>query len=353
MAELLKNLYNEKYINLLSEGLFSDEFKKKIFDDEWKNKELKQRMRHISITMGRFLPKEYDKAIDLLKVRFSQIKPYYGLENMIFQDFVEVYGIHNFEKSMEALEYFTKDCSSEFAIRRFIMKYPKKTMKQMKIWAKSDDLHVRRLASEGCRPRLPWAIALTEFKENPKKIIEILEMLKDDESEYVRRSVANNLNDISKDNPDLVKNLANNWLGKNENRDKLLKHGCRTLLKASDKYILNLFGFKKIEDLKVDDFKITKKVKNGNDLSFSFFIESEKNLGKLRIEYALYFLRQNNKYIKKVFKISEGIYKQNSKKVQKIYSFKPISTRRYYTGLHKVEIIVNGESLHVDDFYYL
>ena len=116
---------------------------------------------------------------------------------MIFQDFVEVYGLDDFENSMRALEVFTINSSSEFAIRQFIVKYPQNTMKQMKIWALSENEHIRRLATEGCRSRLPWAIALREFKENPKKVIEVLEILKDDVSEYVRKSVSNNINDIS------------------------------------------------------------------------------------------------------------------------------------------------------------
>jgi 3-methyladenine DNA glycosylase AlkC len=352
MAELLKNLYDETYIDLLSEGFFPKEFKEKIFNQMWENRELKQRMRHISTTMGEFLPKEYDKAVDLLKIKFSKMRPDFGLENMIFQDFVEVYGMNDFEKSMEALECFTKNCSSEFAIRRFILKYPQMTMKQMKKWAKSDDLHVRRLASEGCRPRLPWAIALPEFKSNPKEVLEILEILKDDESEYVRRSVANNLNDISKDNPELVKEISKRWIGKNVNRDKLLKHGCRTLLKSSEKDILHLFGYKKLVNVNISEFVITKKVDTSSTLEFSFLIESQHSLGRLRIEYALYFLRQNSKYSKKVFKISEGNYTQKSKKINKNYSFKPISTRNYYNGVHKVEIIINGEVLHESEFIY-
>ena len=94
-----------------------------------------------------------------------------GLEAMIFQDFVEVFGLDDLKESLKALEVFTIDSSSEFAIRQFILKYEEETMNQMKLWAKSSNEHLRRLASDGCRPRLPWAIALPKFKENPKMII--------------------------------------------------------------------------------------------------------------------------------------------------------------------------------------
>lgn len=356
MAELFKDVYNKKYIDLLCNELLhvnKKEFTCRVFDELWKERELKERMRHISIVLGEFLPSNYVEAIDILKIVFSKLPVNMGLEKMVFQDFVEVYGMNDFEKSMEALECFTKDSSSEFAVRRFIVKYPKETMARMRVWANSDDLHVRRLASEGSRPRLPWAIALPEFKSNPKEVLEILEILKDDESEYVRRSVANNLNDISKDNPDVVKEITKNWIGQNQNRDKLLKHGCRTLLKASDRDTLSMFGFKKLKGIKIEDFICSKKVEENSELEFSFKINSQENLEKLRIEYALYFVRQKSKLSKKVFKISEGNYKQKSKKIEKTYSFRPISTRRYYEGKHKIEIIINGETLLEKEFHYM
>lgn len=356
MAEPFKNLYNKNYIELLCNELLhvdSNKFTCRVFDKSWNELELKARMRHISTVLGEFLPQDYGKSIDMLKQAFSNMNHSYGLENMIFQDFVEVYGLEYFDKSMEALEYFTVGCSSEFAIRKFIIKYPDKSMKYMKKWADSENEHVRRLASEGCRPRLPWAISLCEFKKNPEKIIEILELLKDDESEYVRKSVANNLNDISKDNPDIVKAITKKWIGKTRQRDKLLKHGCRTFLKASDSEVLSLFGFSKIRNLKVDDFKITKKVKKDEPLDFSFLLNSKENLGKLRIEYAITFVRQNGKFSKKIFKISESDYKDNKKVVSKQYSFKPISTRKYYEGKHKLEIIINGEYVLEEEFFYM
>ncbi|MDZ7819313.1 MAG: DNA alkylation repair protein [Aliarcobacter sp.] len=133
---------------------------------------------------------------------------------MVFQDFVEVFGLDDFDESMKALEVFTQDSSSEFAIRQFILKYENETMNQMKLWAKSPNEHLRRLSSEGCRPRLPWAIALPKFKQNPEKPLEIIELLKNDKSLYVQKSVANNLNDISKDNPQIVIDFVKQNLGK-------------------------------------------------------------------------------------------------------------------------------------------
>ncbi|WP_321778409.1 DNA alkylation repair protein [Sulfurimonas sp.] len=358
MAELLKNIYNKSYLEILSSELtlvygdFNKEsFFKSIFNYEWDTKELKERMRHISTTLGLFLPKDYERAIEILKKSFLQLNHAYRLENMIFQDFVEVYGLENFEISIDAMEFFTIESSSEFAIRKFILKYQDATIAQMLIWAKSDNFHVRRLASEGCRPRLPWAIALPKFKKEPFEVLQILDILKDDESEYVRKSVANNINDISKDNPQVVKKLASKWIGVNSNRDALLKHGCRTLLKSSDKEILNLFGFKSPDAVILGEFKLSKELKMGEELEFSFILNSQNNLGKLRIEYILEFIRKNKKHNAKVFKISEGIFEKNEKKVFKKHSFKPISTRVYYKGLHKLSIVINGEIFAKEEFF--
>ena len=144
----------------------------------------------------------------------------------------------------------------------------------MKLWAKSKNEHIRRLASEGCRSRLPWAIALVKYKENPKEILEILELLKDDESLYVRKSVANSLNDISKDNPQILKNIAKKWIGVNKNRDWILKHSCRTLVKNGDTQVLELFGFRKNNNINIENFMLNKQVKLGDALEFSFTLKS-------------------------------------------------------------------------------
>ena len=357
MSKLLKNLYNENYINILSDNIKlnfvyfkSENFKDSIFNNSWDEKELKQRMRHISNMLYTFLPKDYKKSIEILKNTFVKINNKYSLENMIFQDFVEVYGLENFEISINALESFTINSSSEFAIRQFILKYPNQTIAKMILWAKSDNEHIRRLASEGCRPRLPWAIALAHYKQDPTDILPILEILKDDESLYVRKSVANNLNDISKDNPQILKDITKKWIGNNSKRDWILKHGCRTLLKNADTEILEIFGFKENKYISINSFMLNKEIKMGEDLLFSFVLKSTKNLGKLRIEYAIEFLRKNDRYSKKVFKISEGIYKQKDKNITKSYSFKPITTRKYYKGIHKLSIIVNGIVLQEDFF---
>jgi 3-methyladenine DNA glycosylase AlkC len=296
--------------------------------------------------MHRHLPTDYETAINILK---PVAENFSGFEYMFFQDYVECFGLADFETSISALEHFTQYASSEFAVRAFILQDEKRMMKQMNVWARSENHHVRRLASEGCRPRLPWAIALPTFKNDPRPILPILKTLMNDESEYVRRSVANNLNDISKDNPDIVLDWANQWLdgkpGKEPSKQtrKLIKHACRTLLRQGDQRTLALFGYAEAEHIKIDKLKVQQKVKIGEELTFSFLLKTDgEKLGKCRIEFAIDFVRANDKLNRKVFKISEADYDQKEKRITKRFSFKKISTRKYYAGQHHLTIVING-----------
>lgn len=347
MPKLLKDLYTKKLIEELADNIHTeyalfdkDAFVKAVFSSDWKDRELKARMSHIATVMHTFLPDEFSLAVVILK---KVILNYSGFEYMFFPDYIEKYGLDEFELSTDALIYFTEYASSEFAVRPFIIKYKSRMMEKMGQWAKSENPHHRRLASEGCRPRLPWAISLPLYKSNPSAILPILEELKNDDSEYVRRSVANNLNDISKDNPTTVVTIAKSWFDNGSTNKKLIKHGCRTLLKDANPEILTLFGFQNPTNISVAQLQLTPVVSLGEKLSFSFEISStEKMLGKLRVEFAICFMKNNGKKSRKLFKVSEGEYKTNTKAVRKEFSFRPISTRKYYTGEHDLIIVING-----------
>ena len=354
MAEQLKNLYSKEFIKKLANRLFlaftnfeKEDFINTIFDISWQNLELKQRMRHIAITLNKYLPLSYKKQLEILK---EVKKDFTGLEAMIFQDFVEVFGLDDFDESMKALEVFTQDSSSEFAIRQFILKYEDKTMIQMKIWSQSSNEHLRRLSCEGCRPRLPWAIALSKFKKDPTKVFEIIEFLKNDKSLYVKKSVANNLNDISKDNPDLVINFVKANLGFSKDLDWICKHASRTLLKKADKEILKLFSFDKSKHVDIQNFSCDLSVKINESLNFSFELVSQEEIGNVRIEYAIDYLKSNKNHNKKVFMISQNEIKSNSKKFIKKQSFKNMSTRKHYLGIHYISILINGEEIIKKEF---
>lgn len=252
MATQLKELYSEEYISLLSDAITEvyaafDEaaFKEKLFDALWQERALKARMKHIAAVLNDCLTPEYGQNITILKAAFVNINYAYSLENMLFSEYVGLYGLSHFEISMDALIAFTINSSSEFAVREFLITYESQTLAHMKEWTKSSNEHIRRLASEGSRPRLPWGKALESFKRDPTPILAILELLKNDESAYVRKSVANSLNDISKDHPQITKSIANSWLSNSKESLWMLKHGCRTLLKRGDKEALSSLSFKK------------------------------------------------------------------------------------------------------------
>ncbi|MDX8380514.1 MAG: DNA alkylation repair protein [Ghiorsea sp.] len=364
MPEPLKHMYNKVFITALSQSIqpfhptFNEQqFHALIFNDSWSDKELKQRTRHITQALHTCLTKSYPENISILKKTVQQFYKYntqlHGYECVIFSDYVEHYGLDYYDVSVPALAFFTPYPSSEFAVRPFIIKYPEKMIQQMQEWALHEDEHVRRLASEGCRPRLPWAMQLPQFIKDPTPVFEILETLKADKSLYVRRSVANNLNDISKDHPDIVLNMAKDWLGKSKETDWLVKHACRTLLKQANVEALSLFGFTPAEHIQLTNFEISPEVRWGEYLLFSADISSNEPLGMLRLEFAIDFVKTNGKTSRKIFKISESNVLETSKHIKKHFSFKPISTRKYYPGTHQLSLIINGQTIQTKTFTLL
>jgi len=350
MAEKLKEMFfTEKSIGEFSDSVKNawDDFDKKkfsklIYTNEWKDLELKQKMRHLSNTLKTVLPEDFKECCKILKSAAPSIK---GFEAMSLPDFVELYGIDDPETSFDALYECTKYSSSEFAIRPFIRKYPEKTMEKMFEWSKDPNTNVRRFSSEGCRPRLPWAMALPAFKKDPAPIIPILDNLKDDGSEFVGRSVANNLNDISKDNPEIMFDLCSSWYGESEETDWIIKHACRTLLKAGDKRAMMLFGYSNPENIHIKELRLVKsEIKIGDYLHFSFNLDvKEKENVKIRIEYRVDFMKSNGKLSGKVFKITENTYKPGIIKYNRKHNFADMSTRKHYPGRHIIIIIINGE----------
>ena len=375
MAESFKNMFDEQFFDRFTKDLqlvIHDfdvcKFVSQIMDDEWENRKYKQRIMHITAVLKKFLPVNYKEAIakilellDYVKNMlpdFSKIDDNnFGLLTLeygaILDNYIEQYGIDDYETSIKAIEKITQFTSCEFVTHPFIVKYKDKMMKQMLVWSKHEHWGVRRLASEGCRPRLPWAMALPNLKENPAPIIPILENLKNDPSRFVRLSVANNLNDIAKDNPETVINLAKRWKGESEEVDWVIKHGCRTLLKQGNPEVMRLFGFDSIENIGIEKFQIlTPKVKLGDSLEFSFnLLNSNNEKNKIRLEYGVYYQKANGTLAKKVHKISEKEYTGNSvTQITRKHSFRVVTTRKFHFGLHQVAVLINGNEFEKHDF---
>ena len=356
MGTPFKDFYNLKFLQEYSTILIkvyplfqAETFCDIVTSSDWAELELKQRMRRISETLGRILPNDFKESMSILISSIDELEQapfkHMGIEFMILPDFIARYGIEDFNTSVKAIERVTPFITCEFAVRPFIIKYPDKMMRQMNQWSIHENKHVRRLSSEGSRPRLPWAMALPEFKKNPKPVLPILEQLKTDDSEYVRRSVANNLNDIAKDHPELVLKIAQSWYGTNKETNALIKHGLRTLLKTNYPGALELIGYGSPKSFVLSKLSLlTAKVNDGERVVFAFSLENtSKKSQMLRMEYAVYFLLSNGKHSRKVFKISErNIKSKESFDIQRHHSFKLITTRKYYKGKHFIAPIING-----------
>lgn len=317
-------------------------FISEVLDDSWEARELKDRYRRIAEVLGAYLP-DYEEAIGILE-RLTGICR--GFPYIFFPEFVAMFGLEHWDTSVRALHNFTSSNSSEFAVRPFIERDQERMLGTMLEWTRSPDEHVRRLASEGCRPRLPWGRPLRNLMADPSPVIPILAALRSDESEYVRRSVANNLNDISKDHPGLVLSLAGEWLGGSKETDRLLKHACRTLLKKGRPEALRLFGFGSegsglgvaVTGLEAE----ASVIRLGEELCFRFLLSSAEPAA-FKLQYAIDFVKANGTTSEKRFHLPEKKNFSGTEAVTWALLFQDYTTRKHYPGTHRLSILVNGE----------
>ncbi|MCL2555398.1 MAG: DNA alkylation repair protein [Firmicutes bacterium] len=350
MPEPIKNMLSPaaikefaKAIHAVYDAFDVDAFCAAMVDSDYDSLELMARGRKISAVLGDFLPKNYEDAIAVID---KVVKVFQGFAAFSFPEFVVIYGQDekDWGTSIAALGRYTEYFSAEFAVRPFIIKDEKRMMAQMLEWSKSDNEHLRRLSSEGCRPALPWGQALVKYKKDPTPILSILENLKADPSLYVRKSVANNLNDISKTHPELVVEIAKQWYGTSEQTNWLVKHGLRTLLKKSNPDALAIFGLGNADAVEVSDFANNNSIVAwGGDLIFKFTITAKADT-KVRLEYGIDYMKANDKQSRKVFQISEIPLKEGqTKNYTRKHALADHSTRKHYVGAHAVTLIVNGQ----------
>jgi 3-methyladenine DNA glycosylase AlkC len=365
MIEPLKYMYNVQFFEELCPVLkeviphFEErKFVYRVFDTSWPDLELKQRTRQVTKALRECLPTEFPKAVKMvvdISNLLRQKKQQQRYPYIFLPDYIELCGLDHLDLSMKALEESTQLISAEFAIRPFILRYPKETMQYMMKWSEHSQPSVRRLSSEGCRPRLPWGIGIPALKKDPSSILPILENLKEDVSEDVRRSVANNLNDIAKDHPDIALKLAKRWRGKCEKTDWIIRHGCRTLLKKGDQSILRIHGFDPAVKSEIVEFKLTGKVAIGDYLDFSFaFANREIKATRFRLEYAIDYITRSGTQSIKVFKITENIFSPSELiHFKRKQSFKDLTTRKHFKGKHRMRLLVNGKELANAEFFVI
>lgn len=357
-------------VSCLSDHLAAhlDEFERAKFEDpirdELSHLELKERAQLIADRLYAVLPEDQSERDAILRAMLHPIEDYRtGYESdgngirgwgmMPMSMVVGQHGFDDFDASMQLLREMTMRASSEFAVRYFLLDDQARALAIMGPWVADDNQHVRRLVSEGTRPRLPWAMQLPQLMEDPSPMLPYLEALRDDDEEYVRRSVANHLNDIAKDHPDLVADLAVSWMvDADKNREKLVRHACRTLIKDGHPVALGAFGFGPPR-LSVTSLQVaTPVVVFGERLEFDVELTSTSDEAQsLVVDYLVHFRKANGTLIGKVFKWRTlTIEPGGSQSMHRFHPIRPITTRRYYSGLQGLSLRINGQDFGYAEF---
>jgi 3-methyladenine DNA glycosylase AlkC len=321
--------------------------------------ELKARVVVFAEALRDFLPADYPEAIHiLLQILGAELEAAAGMfvDDWLLMPvayFVEAYGLDHFEESVAAMYEITKRHTSEFTIRPFLLRYPDQLLPILHEWTGDPSPHVRRLVSEGTRPRLPWAMRLRLFMADPVPTLALLEKLKDDPSEYVRRSVANHLNDIAKDHPARVIDTCRRWqVDASKGTSWIIRHALRTLVKDGHPDALALLGYGpphvRLEQLTVTPAEITM----GESVTLAFTLHNETaEPQNLLIDYIVHHVKANGQTSPKVFKLTtRTLPAGEAVAIQKAHSFRPVTTRRYYPGEHGLSVQVNGRVLATTSF---
>lgn len=330
-----------------------DEFVRSVVE-KFPELELKARISWITECLKKYLPEDYRKSVSILiKAMPKECDPQLSDNDFgdfiysPYADFVAQYGCtkDNLALSLKALKEMTTRFSAEDAIRYFLNAFPKETLSEMKKWSKDQHYHVRRLSSEGTRPKLPWSQKINIPITAP---LPILDNLFSDKTRFVTRSVANHINDISKIEPDLAISTLTRWerSGKQnlKEMDFILHHSLRTLIKHGNKKGLKLLGVHHEPKVKVSNFNVPTKVKIDSNLEFSFLIKAEED-AIIIADYILYFQNKSGKLnSKKVFKLKKFSMKKGEQlTLSKKHLLKQVmTTRTIYPGKHEIELQING-----------
>lgn len=305
-----------------------------------------ERVRHIADALKAALPADYPAALEILGAMAPGLT--HGFQAMAVTEYVARQGLGDFDRSLEALAYLTRFGTAEFAIRPFLAQDAERTLAAMAGWTGSADEHVRRLASEGARPRLPWAARVPALKDDPTRAMPILEALKGDPSPYVRKSVANHLNDIAKDRPDWLLERLEGWTRDEPGTAWIVRHGLRTLIKKGDPRALALIGVGHGAQIDVRRFSIEPQVvRLGETIAIAVeLISTAPHDQRLVVDYRVHYARAGDRTAAKVFKLRTFELAAGETAALGIrQAIRDFSTRRHHPGRHEVELIVNGRMM--------
>jgi 3-methyladenine DNA glycosylase AlkC len=361
MAEALKNYYGPDVpariagmITEVDSSFDQDAFLADALDG-YQTLELTPRAWQIADALGRHLPQDYERAIETLIASLGpklEVAELTGMDVFVYLPhvfFVAKFGVDHFEPSMRAQYELTQRFTAEYSIRVFLERYPRQTLARLREWASDANVHVRRLVSEGTRPRLPWAPRLRAFQSDPRPVLELLDLLKDDPELLVRRSVANNLNDIGKDNPAALIEACRRWMkDATPDRSWLVRHALRSAVKRGDPEALELLGFLPATGIQVSKIRIAPAVASiGDSVTFTVDLSNEGSITMpLLIELRVHFVKSNGRSSPKVFALKElKLQPHGSARLTKEISIAQHTTRTHYPGEHRVEVLVNGRTI--------
>lgn len=332
--------------------------------EELDSLELKQRAALIARHLDHHLPRELPARFAILQamlhpmteVAFDRGSDEQGIRGwgmMPLGMVVAASGLDDFEASFVLLKEMTKRATAEFDVRPFLARDQDQALAIMAPWVKDESVHVRRLVSEGTRPRLPWGMRLHALVADPAPTLPLLEALKDDPEDYVRRSVANHLNDIAKDHPELVADIAKRWLkGADRNREKLVRHACRSLIKQGHTETLEAFGLNPPEIRVEGPQVLTSEVAYGDAVGFNIeLVSTSSKTQDLVIDYLIHFRKANGTLAPKVFKWTKLTLAPGERlALSRSHAIRPITTRVYYGGKQAVSLRINGQDFGFSEF---
>lgn len=328
---------------------------------------LMARGQHIARALHRHLPPAYPDAIGILVASMGPPmaldaagepdagdRPHSSFLYLPHSLFIAEHGLEHFALSMLAQHALTQRFTAEFSLRPYLLHHEQATLKQLSVWATDANAHVRRLVSEGSRPRLPWAPRLPAFIRDPSPTLPLLEQLKDDPSSYVRRSVANHLNDIGKDHPALLAQVARRWLaGAPAARERLVRHALRYAIKRGDPQALDALGLAHAVKLAVRVVEIQPaRPRIGESVAIGFELHNpQKATQRAVVDLRVHYVKASGDTAAKVFKLSEvALPAGAATRLQKKLSLAQMTTRKHYPGTHRAELLLNGRAVPLGDF---
>lgn len=359
MAEPLKEMFDKAAVDWLAGRLAAaapdfprTRFTRAILAD-LPDLELLARVERIAQEMRRHLPADFRKAVKVVATALGEPDPpgdgtNFGLFRVLpCHRFVARAGLDHPDHALAYFRDATRHFSAEFDVRPFIARDPARVLRVMLGWAADPDWRVRRLASEGSRPRLPWGLRLQELVKDPAPLQPILEALRDDPIEAVRRSVANAVNDIAKDHPDRAVALLSAWRTEPA-RAALIRHALRHLVKQGHAGALELMGVDGGARFAIDALVLDRnRIRIGDAVTLSLTLRNAgRRSARAILDYAVHHLGARGELRPKVFKWRElDLGPGESIALSRRHSMKPVTTRRYYAGLHEIDIRVNGRIL--------